>query len=411
VSVLTLAECEALDAADPLAHFRERFALPEGVIYLDGNSLGALPKATAEVVARTVEREWGEGLVRSWNDAHWIEAPRRVGGKIARLIGAGEDEVIVADSTSVNLYKLLGALLLAEPARTTILTEPDNFPTDLYIAQGLAAGRPEVRVRTLPREQIAAAADPTSIVLLTHVHYRTGERFDMAAVEREVTERRGVLVWDLSHSAGAMPLDVGRAGAALAVGGGYKYLNGGPGAPAYLYVARAWHARLHSPLAGWLGHAAPFAFAGSYEPAAGIERFQCGTPPMLSLAALECGVDLLLEADLAALEAKAQALCDVFIDQVEARCTGQGLDLATPRDPAQRGSHVSYAHPHAYALTQALIERGVIGDYREPGVIRFGMTPLYTRYIDVWRAAEALGEVLGTREWHAPRFASRKAVT
>jgi len=405
----TLAECETRDGADPLAHFRDRFALPEGVIYLDGNSLGALPRATAGHIARLVETEWGDGLVRSWNAAGWIEAPRRVGAKIARLLGAGDDEVLATDTTSVNIYKLVRAALSADPARHTILTEPGNFPTDLHIAQGIAAEDPAVRVQMAPRESIAAAAGPGTVVLLTHIHYRTGERYDLAAVTRTVRERGGIVVWDLSHSVGAVELDLARDGAELAVGSGYKYLNGGPGAPAFLYVARALQDRLHSPLTGWLGHAEPFAFADDYVAAPRIDRFMCGTPPILGLAALECGVDLHLEADMRLIAAKGQDLCDLFIELVDGK--GLDLELITPRDRGARGSHVSYRHPHAYAVMQALIARGVIGDYREPEVIRFGFAPLYNTFAETWRAAEALGEVMTSGAWDKEAFRVRARVT
>jgi kynureninase len=405
----TLSDCEARDAADPLTRFRERFALPEGVIYLDGNSLGALPRATAGHLARVIEAEWGAGLVRSWNEADWVDAPRRVGAKIARLIGAHDDEVLVADSTSVNIYKLVRAARSADPARHTILTEPGNFHTDLHIAQGIAAQDPGVRVQLEPREAIVASAGSGTVVLLTHVHYRTGERYDLPAVTRAVGERGGIVVWDLSHSVGAVELDLAAAGAELAVGGGYKYLNGGPGAPAFLYVARDLQTRLNSPLTGWFGHAEPFAFCDDYVPAPGIDRFHCGTPPILGIAALECGVDLMLEADLTLLFAKGQALCDLFIEQVEAR--RPELELVTPRDPQQRGSHVSFRHPHAYPVMQALIARGVIGDFREPDVIRFGFAPLYNTFAEAWRAAEALAEVLDSRAWDDAAFKVRSRVT
>ena len=407
----TLAECEARDAADPLAGFRDRFALPDGVVYLDGNSLGALPRATAGRLARVIEDEWGRGLVRSWNEAGWYDAPRRVGAKIARLVGARDDEVIVADSTSVNLYKLLCAALAADPARDTILTVPGDFPTDRYIAEGIAAGQRGVALRMAPADDIVAAAGPATVVLLTHVHDRTGARLDLPAIDRAVRERGGTVVWDLSHSAGAVEIDLGAAGAELAVGSGYKYLNGGPGAPASLFVARHLQTRLNSPLAGWLTHADPFAFSDDYLAAPGLERFQCGTPPILSLAALECGVDLHLEADMRPLAAKSQALCDLFIDRVEARCAGHDLELVTPRDPKARGSHVSFRHPHAYALMQALIARGVIGDFREPDVIRFGFAPLYNGFADAWRGAEALARVLESRAWDDTAFRVRARVT
>lgn len=405
----SLAKCEARDAADPLAPFRDRFALPDGVIYLDGNSLGALPRDTAARVARVIDAEWGDGLVRSWNEADWIDAPQRVGAKIARLLGAAGDEVLVADSTSVNIYKLLCAALSAAGGRHTILTEPGNFPTDLHIAQGIAAQQADVTLRTVPRDEIVAAADAGTVVLLTHVHYKTGARFDMAAINREVAGRGGVVVWDLSHSVGAIELDLAAAGAQLAVGSGYKYLNGGPGAPAFVFVARELQAGLASPITGWFGHADPFAFADDYVPGPGLAPFMSGTPPILGLAALECGVDLMLEADIAQLAAKGQALCDLFIERVETRCPG--LELVTPRDPAVRGSHVSFRHQHGYAVMQALIERGVIGDFRTPDVIRFGMTPLYIGYADAWRAVEILAEVLETRAWADPRYAVRARVT
>ena len=387
-----LLQARVLDADDPLAAFRSRFALPEQTIYLDGNSLGALPRATPDHVARVVRDEWGHGLIRSWNAAGWIGAPQRVGAKIAQLIGAQEDEVIVADSTSVNLYKLLSAALSATPRRHVILSETGNFPTDLYIAQGLAAGQEGVIVRTLPRREILEAADANTIVLLTHVHYKTGERFDLAAVTHALQAQGALVVWDLAHSAGAIPLGLNAAGVQLAVGCGYKYLNGGPGAPAFLYVARDLQPKLASPLSGWMGHATPFTFSADYAPAEGIRRFLCGTPPILSLAALECGVDLALEADLAELGRKSARLCDLFVACVEAACAE--LTLLTPRDAAARGSHVSFAHPDGYAIMQALIARGVIGDFRDPDVMRFGFAPLYIGYEDVWQAAQALREVL-----------------
>ena len=406
-----LQDAQRLDATDPLARFRDRFDLPEGVLYLDGNSLGALPSATPERLAEVVRQEWGQGLIRSWNTADWISAPQRVGGKIARLIGAQADEVIVADSTSVNLFKLLSAGLAVGPGRRVILSEAGNFPTDLYIAQGIAAMDPSVSVRALPRDEIIAAAGPDTLVMLTHVHYKTGQRYDLRAVTQAVQARGGMILWDLSHSAGAVALELSAAGVDLAVGCGYKYLNGGPGAPAFLYVARRHQATLRSPLSGWMGHAAPFAFSDDYAPAPDLKRFLCGTPPILSLAALECGVDLFLEADMAAVTEKSQRLCDLFITWVETHCAGHGLTLLTPRDAAARGSHVSFAHPDGYAVMQALIARGVIGDFRDPDAMRFGFTPLYLGYEDVWRAVQSLKDILTSRAWDDPRYAARAAVT
>ena len=393
-----LLQARALDAQDGLAGFRARFALPEGVIYLDGNSLGALPLATADHVAGVLREQWGQGLIRSWGDAGWMEAPQRVGAKIARLLGARPDEVIVADSTSVNLFKLLSAALSAEPHRRVILSEDTNFPTDLYIAQGLAAGRDAAVLRTVPRQEIVEAADAGTIVLLTHIHYKTGERYDLAAVTKALRAKGALVLWDLAHSAGAVELDLHGSGVQLAVGCGYKYLNGGPGAPAFLYVARDLQQALDSPLTGWMGHATPFAFSAGYVPAQGMRRFLCGTPPIISLAALESGVDLLLEADQAELARKSARLCDLFIAWAEEACAGSGLRLLTPRRAASRGSHVSFAHPDGQAVMQALIARGVIGDFRDPDVMRFGMATLYVGYEDAWRAAQVLGDVVTGRQ-------------
>jgi len=401
-----------LDAADPLAPFRDRFALPEGLIYLDGNSLGALPRATAARVADTVTREWGKGLIGSWNTADWIGAPQRVGGKIATLLGAKAHEIVVADSTSVNLFKLLAAGLGARHGRTVILTEPGNFPTDLYVAQGVASLIPGVEVRTIARDGILEAIDAqVAIVMLTHVHYKTGAMFDMAAFTRAAQSRGALMLWDLSHSVGAVQIDLDAAGADLAIGCGYKYLNGGPGAPAFLFVAERHHAELRSPLTGWMGHAAPFEFGDDYAAGAGVNRFLCGTPPVIGMAALEVGVDLILEADKAALFAKSRALCDLFVELVETRCAGMGLSLASPRDAAARGSHVSFTHEQGYPVMQALIARGVVGDFRAPDILRFGFTPLYVGFEDVWRAVDVLRDVLATGAWDAPEFHARAAVT
>ena len=396
---------EALDLADPLRHMRERFALPEHVTYLDGNSLGALPKAAAEAVAKTVGEEWGNGLIRSWNSAGWIDAPARIGGKIAPLIGAQTHEVIAADSTSVNLFKLLTAALQARPGK--IVTEPGNFPTDLYIAQGTAS----LLGRTLvgADDVLSAIDDDTAVVLLTHVHYKTAAVHDMTAITTAAHRHNALVLWDLSHSAGAMPVDLNAAQADLAVGCGYKYLNGGPGAPAFLFVAERHHASLTSPLTGWMGHAEPFAFNADYAPARGIRRFLCGTPPVLGLAALEAGLDLFDDIDMAAVFAKSRALTSLFIDLIDA--ADLGFQVVTPRDPLQRGSHVSLSHPQAWAICQAAIARGVIGDFRAPDILRFGFTPLYTRFTDVAHAVATLTDIVETREFEHPRFQRRSAVT
>jgi kynureninase len=408
-----LAACEALDRADPLAFHREAFALPAGMVYLDGNSLGALPRATAARVADCVRREWGEDLITSWNRADWIGLPRRVGDKIARLVGAGPGEVVVADSTSINVFKVLSAALALRPGRRTILSDTGNFPTDLYMAQGLArlldAGH---RLRLVAPEEVAGAIDAdTAVVMLTEVDYRTGRRHDMRALTAAAHRAGALAIWDLAHSAGAMPVDLAGCEADFAVGCGYKFLNGGPGAPAFLHVARRHQEGFAQPLSGWLGHDAPFAFEAGYRPAAGIGRYACGTPPVLSMVALECGVDTVLAADMAALRAKSMRLGDLFVELVEARCAGHGVALACPRDAAARGSQVSFSHPDGYAIVQALVARGVVGDFRAPDVMRFGLAPLYLRYADIWRAVDELARVLSTRAHDDPRFRRRAAVT
>ena len=400
---LSLDTVRAMDAADPLSGFRDRFFIPDGLIYLDGNSLGALPKATRDRLADVIGREWGHDLIRSWNDNGWIEAPARVGAKISALIGAKPDEVIVADSTSVNLYKLIMAALAARPGRRVVLSEPGNFPTDLYIVQGSGC-----ELRLASRDWLIDAIDDNvALVLLTQVHYKSAAVHDMAAITRAAHAKGAMVLWDLSHSAGAIQVDLNGCGADLAVGCGYKYLNGGPGAPAFLFVAERHHSALSSPLTGWMGHARPFDFIDAYEPAGGIARFLCGTPPILGVSALEVGVDLIAEAGMARLAAKSRRLSQLFIDLVGAFADEFGLMLVSPADPERRGSHVSYAHPAAYPVCQALIARGIIGDFRAPDVLRLGFTPLYLRYEDVWQAAAELRSVLADRSWDQPLFHRR----
>jgi len=413
-------EALALDAADPLAPLRELFDLPAGVIYLDGNSLGVLPRATPGRVAQVVQQEWGEGLIRSWNTAGWIDQPQRVGDKIARLVGARPGELVVADSTSVNLFKVLSAALAlardAGPARSVILSERSNFPTDLYIAETLARDD-GATLRLVDAAELPAHLDADlAVLMLTHVNYRTGAMHDMAALTRQAHEAGALVVWDLAHSAGAVPVDLHGADADFAVGCGYKYLNGGPGAPAFAWVHPRHAERFVQPLSGWMGHAAPFEFTPGYRPAPGVARYLCGTPPVLSLAALECGVDTVLAAEplggLAALRQKSLALTRHFAALVAERCDGHGLTRVSPDDDARRGSQVCIAHPEiAYPVVQALIARGVIGDFRAPDILRFGFTPLYTRYVDVWDAVEQLRQVLTSGEWREPRFHQRAAVT
>lgn len=405
---LSLAEAQAADAADPLRAMRDRFSLPEGVIYLDGNSLGPLPKATAGRLREVIEHEWGEALIRSWNWHGWIDAPRRVGGRIAPLIGARPHEVIVADSTSVNLFKLLVAAARLSD-RPVLLSEAGNFHTDLHIAAG-AAELLGLELAIVPRDKIESriGAD-TNLVLLTHVHYKTAERYDMAALNRRAKAAGTRILWDLSHSAGAVPVELNATGAALAVGCGYKYLNGGPGAPAFLYVAEGLQARLRSPLSGWMGHADPFAFTDAYVPADGVARFLAGTPPILGMIALESALGIFQGVTVERLWSKANALFDVFHALMEERCPG--LECITPRAPEARGSHISFSHPDAFAICQALIARGVIGDFRAPDVIRFGLTPLYLGFEDIWRAVDILASILADESWRDPKFAVRGKVT
>lgn len=402
------------DAADPLAPYRDRFSLPDGVIYLDGNSLGALPKATPAAIQRVVEREWGEGLIRSWNTpdfggAGWFDAAGRIGAKIAPLIGAAPDEVIACDSTSVNLFKLIAAALRMRPGRRVVLSEPGNFPTDLYMVAGLEAQGLATR-RLAERGALAGAVDDdVALLMLTHVHYKTGALHDVAALTRAAHDRGALVLWDLSHSTGAVPVDLNRAGADFAVGCGYKYLCGGPGAPAFAFVAQRHQADLEQPLTGWFGHAAPFAFSDDYDGAPGIERLLCGTSPVLGLAALEVGVELIAEIGVARLYGKSQALSEFFLDCLLAH--GIDLELVSPPRSDARGSQLSFRHPQAYAISQALIARGVIGDFRAPDVLRLGFAPAYLSFADIAAAARHLAEVFAGGEWQRAEFNRRAAVT
>jgi kynureninase len=405
----SLEDARALDVADPLRSFRDRFSLPDGVIYLDGNSLGALPKATPERLRVAAEREWGEGLIRSWNDADWIGAPVRVGGKIAGLIGAKPNEVVVADSTSVNIFKLLSAAVAARPGRPGVLYQSGDFPTDGYMAEGLAALVSGVEPRAVAGDALPDAIDETvAVVLLSHVHFKTAARWDMAALTARAHAAGALIVWDLSHAGGAIAVDLNGCDADMAVGCGYKFLNGGPGAPAFLFVAERLHGALTSPLTGWMGHAAGFDFEPSYRPAPGVERFLSGTPSVLGLLAFEVGVDLSREATIPAVEAKSRALWSLFGERMEARCAPFGFELLTTADGAARGSHIAYAHPEGYAIMRTLIARGVIGDFRKPDVLRFGLTPLYLGFEDVWRAVDILAEIMETEAWrNAPAASGR----
>jgi kynureninase len=404
----SLDDIQALDRNDPLARFRDRFSLPEGVIYLDGNSLGALPRGVRERLDEVVAIQWGEGLIRSWNTHDWIDLPGRVGDRIAKLIGASSGTVTVADSTSINLFKVLSAAVHLRSDRRVILTEKGNFPSDAYIAASLAdlLGQGH-ELRLVDAHELAPAlgAD-VAVLMLTEVNYRTGARLDMAGLTATAHAAGALTVWDLCHSSGAFPVDLTAADADFAVGCGYKYLNGGPGAPAFVYAAPRHHADLRQPLTGWLGHAAPFSFAEAYRPAEGIARMRVGTPPILSLQALNAALDAFDGVDLELMKAKADQLFELFTGEV----ADLGLMLATPTDPARRGTQVSLRHPDAYAVMQALIGRGVIGDFREPDILRFGLTPLYLRFEDVWRAAQILREIVVTSAWDRPELKRRAKV-
>jgi kynureninase len=398
----------ALDAADPLAPFLSRFHRPPGLLYFDGNSLGMLPEAARRRAVQAIEQEWGQGLIESWTAAQWIDLPEKVGGKIATLIGAGADEVIATDSTSINIFKLLAGALKLRPGRRVILSEAGNFPTDIYMAEGLAHLTGDVEVR-LTEDVIAAITEDVAVVMLTHVDYRSASLHDMAAVTAAAHAKGALMLWDLSHSAGAMPVDLGEAD--LAVGCGYKFLNGGPGAPAYLYVARRWQKAFSQPLSGWLGHAAPFAFEPHYRPAVGIKRAISGTPSVVALSLLDASLDLLLEAGMERIREKSQKQMDLFAELVDARCAAVGLKLITPREHGKRGSHLSFSHPHGYELTQALRQHRVVPDFRAPDVIRFGFTPLTLSYLDIWEAVGRLAEIWHDGVWREPRYAVKAAVT
>jgi kynureninase len=437
--MITRDDCARRDADDPLRALRELFTLPEGIVYLDGNSLGALPRATPARVAEAVQGEWGRGLIRSWNDAGWIALPQRVGDRIGALVGARPGETVAADSTSVNLFKCLSAAArvtaadAARAGRRVIVSERQNFPTDLYIAQGLARDL-GWSLELLDAEALPARLErgaDVAVLMLTHINYRTGAMHDMAATTALAHRAGALALWDLAHSAGAVEVDLHAADADFAIGCGYKFLNGGPGAPAFVWAHPRHAGRFWQPLSGWMGHAEPFRFAPGYEPAPGITRFLCGTPSVLGMIALECGVETLHAAapqgGIAAVREKSVALGETFIHLVDQRCARFGFEVVSPRDAARRGSQVSLRHAagdasHGYAVMQALIARGVIGDFRAggpadehgpalPDILRFGLTPLYLRFVDAWDAVEQLVQVMETGEYRAARFATRSRVT
>jgi kynureninase len=393
---------------------RERFILPEGLVYLDGNSLGVASKAAFTQLQAAATEEWGQDLIRSWNTAGWFDMPLTLGDRVGRLVGAAAGQTVVCDTTSINIYKTLHAAMALRPDRKVIVAEAGSFPTDIYMAEGVVSTRPgaSLRLEGVDAPEVEDLIDgDVAVVLVNHVNYKSGELRDMAALTKKAHEHGALVIWDLCHTAGALPVDLDEAKADFAVGCTYKYLNGGPGAPAFVYAAARHHGAISQPLSGWWGHARPFAFERHYAAGEGIRRFLCGTQPILSLRALKGALDIWDEVDMAALREKSLGLTDLFIALVEERCAAYGLELESPREREKRGSQVSFRHPHAYEIMQALIARDVIGDFRAPSTMRFGFTPLYLRYADVWRAVEILEEILRTGAWQDARFAVRSAVT
>ncbi|WP_417685773.1 kynureninase [Roseibium sp.] len=399
------------DRDDPLAHKRECFALPRDVIYLDGNSLGVLPAHVPARMQQVVAEEWGQSLIRGWNDHAWIDLPEKVGNRIGRLIGAEPGSVVACDSTTINVFKVLSAALALRPDRSVIVSDKGNFPTDLYVADGLTKLLDKGHILRLvePENVTQAISEDVAVVMLTEVDYKTGRRHDMKAITEMAHAAGALMIWDLAHSAGAFPVDLAGAGADFAVGCGYKYLNGGPGAPAFLYVAPRHQDNVRPALTGWMGHQAPFAFDLDYRPATGIDRMRVGTPPVLSLSALDAALDVFDDVDMEELRRKSISLSELFIREVESRKIG--LELASPRDPNERGSQVSFRFKEGYALMQALISCGVIGDFRAPDIVRFGFTPLYISHADVLRAVDTLEKILITRMWDREEFKKRQKVT
>ncbi|WP_298566582.1 kynureninase [uncultured Aliiroseovarius sp.] len=390
------------------------FSLPDGVTYLDGNSLGPLPVAAQDRVAACLRDEWGEMLITGWNKAGWMDQPRALGDRIGRLIGAAPGSTVVGDTLSIKVYQALASALELRPDRRVILSDKGNFPTDLYMAEGLVRSLGQGRQIETPSpedvaERITAIGNDLAVLMLTEVDYRTGRRHDMAALIRAAHAVGAVVIWDLAHSAGAFPVDVTGTDADFAIGCTYKYLNGGPGAPAFIYVAPRHADRIHPALSGWLGHDAPFAFDQDYRPGPGIDRMRVGTPPVLQMAALDAALDIWDQVDMDALRIQSVALCERFIEGVEAACPD--LTLASPREASMRGSQVSFRFEHGYAAMQALIARGVIGDFRAPDIMRFGFTPLYIDEADVDRAVEILSDIMATRQWDRPEYHTRAAVT
>jgi kynureninase len=405
---MTDADIAALDAEDPLAPFRERFVLPDNLIYLDGNSLGPAPKAAFDDLKRVIEKEWAEGLIASWNNAGWFASPKALGDRLRKILGAAPEQTIVCDTTSINIYKAVSAALGLRPDRNVIVSELDSFPTDLYMIEGLGA---EVRLLGRDGDVLEDLIDDrVGVVLLSHVNYRTGSLFDMANITRIAHDAGALIVWDLCHTVGILPITLDADEVDFAVGCTYKYLNGGPGAPAFIYVARRYIAEARQPLSGWWGHARPFAFEPEFDAHGGIEKFLCGTQPIISMRGVEAGLDALDGVGMEMVREKSLALTDLFMELCEPLCQEYGLRLVTPRNDS-RGSQVSFIFEHGYAVIRAMIERGVIGDFREPGLMRFGFAPLYLRYVDIHQAVKIMADCLAGEVWKIEAYSNRAAVT
>ena len=413
MSLLNLKSLTELDKNDPLASFREKFSLPEGLIYLNGNSLGAMPSDAITRSQQVIAEEWGNRLIRSWSEANWFEAPLRIGNKIAKLIGADDNEVVCTDATGLNLFKALSMSLALRPKRSVIVMEGSNFPTNNYTAQGLIkhlGNKHEIRF--VEKDEILnAITDEVAAVCLTHVHYKYGHTLDMQMINEKAHAVGALTVWDLCHSAGALPVELNKTKSDFAVGCTYKYMNAGPGAPGFIFVAKHHQGTATQPLSGWWGHKNPFTFTRDYEPADDIRQMQSGTQAMVSMLIAEIGIDILLDAGMQQLREKSQKMGDIFIQLLEERCDGFDLKLVSPKDSCDRGSHVSIEHEQGFSIMQALIDKNVIGDYREPRVMRLSFAPLYNRYVELWEAVDILEEIMREELWSLPQYQTRKKVT
>lgn len=412
--MLTREDCLTMDAQDGLAENRAAFHLPEGLIYLDGNSLGAMPKATRDVLTRTIDTEWGTDLIKSWSKAEWFTLPERLGDRLGALFGAAPGQTVVCDGTSLNIYKALRAAMDLRPDRSVIVSEKGSFPTDLYVTEGAMRAKPGMTRRLLGEDGDSIEAlidDQVAAVLLSNVDYRTGQLLDMEKITKLAHDAGALVIWDLCHSAGVIPMSLDAWNVDFAVGCTYKYLNGGPGAPAYIYVAERHHDAAQQPLSGWWGHAAPFEFDHRYQPSTGIKKFLVGTQGILGLRGVDAALDYFDTADLPALRRKSQALCDLMIKLVEQHPALGALKLVTPRNAEERGSHVSFYFDEGYPVVKAMIEQNVVGDFREPGIMRFGLAPFYLRYVDIFDAVEVMADCMTREVWKDPAYQTREAVT